>query len=193
MYIVTLLSLVLLATAQTPNLHGEFSIKFSTPTSQVIVSIYWDPGNNRYRVDLEEPTFNETIWRRFDTDEYALAFTSGSQSECCQMDVFGESSYEAWRPKAKTENIACGTNQAVQFYTGYFHDSLALFAFQNVELGFTGSELVCIRYKSLQVDVTYPISFVAGQPDANLFEINFPITCTCQQQMMRPRSVMRWY
>jgi len=110
------------------------------------------------------------------------------------MDVFGESSYEAWRPKAVTENIACGTYPAVQFYTGYFHDSIALFAFQNVELGFTGSELVCIRVKSPQVDVTYPIKFIVGQPDEALFEINFPATCTCQQQMMfGSRSVRGWY
>jgi len=175
-----LVSLLFIADAAPPSIHGEHTVHFNSPTvGQLSISLYWDPGNDRSRLDYATADVNETVWRRLDNNVIAVYIHEPSLTTCCQLGVFGATPYQTWIGTAPTQTKACSTYPVVQFYSGLWYEDVALYMFAHVELGFIDSKVVCVRYKDATEDVTYPITYTEGTPDPQLFNINFPPGCTC--------------
>jgi len=183
---------LILAQAQSPSIHGEHTIRFSSVEAELTIVVYWDPGNDRSRIDYANTYINETIWRRFDNNVVALLLRSqGADPQCCQMAVFGSVPYQSWIGTKPTDMLSCGSMMA-QFYTGLWYEGVAMMEWANIQMGFAGSQLVCVRYKSPLEDMVYPVTYISGTPDPTVFDVNFPPQCMCtlsSNQFMERLSV----
>eukprot|EP01125_Pyxidicula_operculata_P001620 TRINITY_DN11464_c0_g1_i1.p1 TRINITY_DN11464_c0_g1~~TRINITY_DN11464_c0_g1_i1.p1 ORF type:complete len:190 (-),score=30.68 TRINITY_DN11464_c0_g1_i1:5-574(-) len=146
------------------------------------VNIYFDPENQNYRSNFDNPQYNSTVWLVLGKSLMAQYLSYPGFVSCCETNIFGKIDPTYWIGQNSVVSVPCSGYSNVTFYSGLWNMNLQPPSSNHLYMGFSADATtnpVCVMYSNSGQNFYVPIDITYATPNPSVFEVDFPPSCTC--------------